>query len=524
MIKIYQTYWTHLLDLHGRASRKAYWIPIVINYVLSFMLILLFKNILAAAVTFSNIDSVNNLFVAIVHQMIILLTWLATFSIKVRRLHDTNRSGWWVFISFIPVVGTLYFIVLMLLPSKKLANNTVTYQENRPLLLTVVGLAAAVSVISIVWRNYQTYTNSIYQASEVKKWSADQHALLSNQAFKQLLTKYQHQKSTGVMPKAFKTIIIPGLHGAWSINHQTKQATFGSNWVPQGLTENDDSYFISAYDGNHRLNSLIFIVDKQTGKYQKSIILSRKAHVGGLAYDRDHQLLWISDDTHQSAQVLALRLATINRYQAAKVHQPIKADQIAPLKWASRTSGLSYFKNNLLIVKYGNNINNRSVVDFEVNHQTGFIKPATMRTPRVSAQEAAKMNRAQFITMLKNQGLIKSYSPGYNRMQGLAVLPTKDQKSVFTLYTQSNGDQSSHLIINRSYFKNDFDFSHISKRNNQYKKLASIAIPPSAEQVSANASTHSISLLFEGGAREYRKYRLGLLQTPFSDRILVMKY
>ena len=33
----------------------------------------------------------------------------------IRRLHDTDRSGWWILISLIPLIGTIWLIVLMCL-------------------------------------------------------------------------------------------------------------------------------------------------------------------------------------------------------------------------------------------------------------------------------------------------------------------------------------------------------------------------------------------------------------------------
>jgi len=32
----------------------------------------------------------------------------------VRRLHDVDKSGWWYFINLIPVIGGIWFLVLML--------------------------------------------------------------------------------------------------------------------------------------------------------------------------------------------------------------------------------------------------------------------------------------------------------------------------------------------------------------------------------------------------------------------------
>jgi len=38
-------------------------------------------------------------------------------AVTVRRLHDTNRSGWWVLIAFVPFVGGIWLLVLLALDS-----------------------------------------------------------------------------------------------------------------------------------------------------------------------------------------------------------------------------------------------------------------------------------------------------------------------------------------------------------------------------------------------------------------------
>jgi uncharacterized membrane protein YhaH (DUF805 family) len=43
---------------------------------------------------------------------------LPSIAVSVRRLHDTNRSGWWYWIVLIPCgIGAIWYLVLMLLPS-----------------------------------------------------------------------------------------------------------------------------------------------------------------------------------------------------------------------------------------------------------------------------------------------------------------------------------------------------------------------------------------------------------------------
>lgn len=44
-------------------------------------------------------------------------------SVSIRRLHDTGRNGWWLFISVVPLVGLITFVVFMALDGQKGEND-----------------------------------------------------------------------------------------------------------------------------------------------------------------------------------------------------------------------------------------------------------------------------------------------------------------------------------------------------------------------------------------------------------------
>ncbi len=48
---------------------------------------------------------------SIISGIVNLVLLLPGLGLCVRRLHDTNRSGWWILIGFIPVVGWILLIV-----------------------------------------------------------------------------------------------------------------------------------------------------------------------------------------------------------------------------------------------------------------------------------------------------------------------------------------------------------------------------------------------------------------------------
>ncbi|KKE84557.1 hypothetical protein N481_19115 [Pseudoalteromonas luteoviolacea S4047-1] len=45
-----------------------------------------------------------------------------SIAVSVRRLHDTNRSGWWVLIALIPIIGTIAMIIFAALEGDECEN------------------------------------------------------------------------------------------------------------------------------------------------------------------------------------------------------------------------------------------------------------------------------------------------------------------------------------------------------------------------------------------------------------------
>ncbi len=86
----------HYTKFDGRASRPAFWWWV------------LFGILVAIVVSF--IDSV--IFGTTILSFIVSLGLiLPNLSVAIRRLHDTNRTGWWILIGFVPLIG---FIVLLI--------------------------------------------------------------------------------------------------------------------------------------------------------------------------------------------------------------------------------------------------------------------------------------------------------------------------------------------------------------------------------------------------------------------------
>ncbi len=93
----------------GRASRKEFWMFLLIN-----VLIIVGIAVLAALVQGS--ETLYNI-VSIVYLLYIVAMILPSISVVVRRLHDTGRSGWWYFIQLVPFVGSIVMFVFLVLGS-----------------------------------------------------------------------------------------------------------------------------------------------------------------------------------------------------------------------------------------------------------------------------------------------------------------------------------------------------------------------------------------------------------------------
>ncbi len=91
-------------NFSGRARRQEYWIFVLFQIVLFFLL-----GFLSVAIEdFFETSSFSILI--IVYLLGTLIPWLA---VNVRRLHDTGKSGGYLFVNLIPIVGRIWYLILM---------------------------------------------------------------------------------------------------------------------------------------------------------------------------------------------------------------------------------------------------------------------------------------------------------------------------------------------------------------------------------------------------------------------------
>lgn len=97
------------VDFTGRARRKEYWMFFLINLLFA-ILAMLVDNLLGTTMQIAG-ENLPYGFVYIVYALFVLMPNLA---VTVRRLHDAGKSGWYILISFIPFVGLILIIFLLM--------------------------------------------------------------------------------------------------------------------------------------------------------------------------------------------------------------------------------------------------------------------------------------------------------------------------------------------------------------------------------------------------------------------------
>ncbi len=98
----------------GRSGKAEFW-----QFLLVFIIINLILSIILKAV--GGIKILGFIFM-IVSILFPLTMFIPTLALSVRRMHDIGKGGGWVLINLIPVLGSIWFLILALQGSEPTAN------------------------------------------------------------------------------------------------------------------------------------------------------------------------------------------------------------------------------------------------------------------------------------------------------------------------------------------------------------------------------------------------------------------
>lgn len=88
----------------GRARRKEYWMFCLFNLLFGIAAMVL-DNVLGIAM--------GGVGYGAIYCLYMLGTLIPCLAVSFRRLHDTGRSGWFLLLALIPLIGSIWLIVLL---------------------------------------------------------------------------------------------------------------------------------------------------------------------------------------------------------------------------------------------------------------------------------------------------------------------------------------------------------------------------------------------------------------------------
>lgn len=93
----------------GRSRRAEYWYFVLFNLVISFIL-----SMLDGVLGFWGDESIG-----LLGGLFTLAMVIPGLAVGIRRLHDTGKSGWWILLALIPIIGALVLIIFMIQDSQR---------------------------------------------------------------------------------------------------------------------------------------------------------------------------------------------------------------------------------------------------------------------------------------------------------------------------------------------------------------------------------------------------------------------
>lgn len=90
-------------DFGGRSGRPEFWWFALANVIVTIVVLLVGAVLLGS----------RRALLVDVYGVLVLLPSLG---VEIRRLHDTDRTGWWMLAAFVPIVGAIVLIVFFAMP------------------------------------------------------------------------------------------------------------------------------------------------------------------------------------------------------------------------------------------------------------------------------------------------------------------------------------------------------------------------------------------------------------------------
>lgn len=128
-------FWTNIVNFEGKMNRHNFWVAVFIMALI---------NIVIVAISYGTEAM-------ILWYLYDLFFLIATLSASVRRLHDINKSGAYVLLNLIPLVGQVALLIMLLqeneVDKKKVVDDPINNMDDKGFYLTAAVFIGIILVI-----------------------------------------------------------------------------------------------------------------------------------------------------------------------------------------------------------------------------------------------------------------------------------------------------------------------------------------------------------------------------------------
>lgn len=103
-------FWTRAFDYHGTTSRREFWWGVLGNSIIMVALLALW---IVSVTCFTPMRNTFSTLMTIVLVLFSLVELIPSITLIIRRMHDIDRSGFFIFVLFIPIIGFIWYLYLV---------------------------------------------------------------------------------------------------------------------------------------------------------------------------------------------------------------------------------------------------------------------------------------------------------------------------------------------------------------------------------------------------------------------------
>ncbi len=97
---------TMLFSAQGRIRRSEYWLWGIGSTIAAFIVLAIVGIVLGGR----DMHHPSVIFSLVYVVLMVVLFWTG-INLQIKRWHDRDKSGWWVFIAFVPIIGGIWALV-----------------------------------------------------------------------------------------------------------------------------------------------------------------------------------------------------------------------------------------------------------------------------------------------------------------------------------------------------------------------------------------------------------------------------